>query len=111
MDTVSGTYTGDKVHLVSEDVLDLGNCKFEVYQLPASQDASILIYDREHGLCSSDIYGVNRYWVADQFGAKGVRQDLLLSLHQQLMAAYTKDGRQVRSCTPDITGLALEAII
>lgn len=98
VDTVSGTYTGDKVHLVSEgDVLDLGNCKFEVYQLPGHEDASILIYDREHGLLfSSDIYGVNRYWVADQFGAKGVRQDLLLSLHQQLMAAYTKDGRQVR---------------
>lgn len=95
--TITGVYSGDKVHLVAEgDALDLGNCKFEFYQLPGHEDASILIYDREHGLLfSSDIYGVNRYWVADQFGAKGVRQDLLLSLHQQLMAAYTKDGAKV----------------
>ena len=47
-------------------------------------------------LFSSDIYAVNRYWVADQFAAKGVKQDLLLSLHQQLMDIYTKDGAKVR---------------
>ena len=34
--------------------------------------------------------------MADQFAAKGVKQDLLLSLHQQLMDIYTKDGAQVK---------------
>lgn len=58
---------------------------------------SILIYDRANGLLfSSDIYAVNRYWVADNTGATGVKQDLLLSLHQQLMDIYTKDGAQVK---------------
>ena len=57
----------------------------------------LLLYDRKHGLLfSSDIYGVNRYWVADQFAARGVRQDLLLSLHQQLMEEYAKDGGEVK---------------
>ena len=94
----TGTYTGDKVHLIDEGyVFDLGNCKFEVVHLPGHEDASILIYDRANGLLfSSDIYAVNRYWVADQFAAKGVKQDLLLSLHQQLMDIYTKDGAQVK---------------
>lgn len=94
----SGVYSGDQIHLVKEgDTLDLGNCTFEFFHLPGHEDASILLFDRVHGLLfSSDIYGVNRYWVADQFGAKGVRQDLLLSLQQQLMNAYTKDGAVVK---------------
>ena len=94
----SGTYSGDKVHKVDEGyVFDLGNCKFEVVHLPGHEDSSILIYSRETGLLfSSDIYAVNRYWVADQFGAKGVKQDLLLSLHQQLMDFYNKDGGKVK---------------
>lgn len=94
----SGTYTGSLVHEIDEGFeFDLGNCKFEVVHLPGHEDASILIYDRENGLLfSSDIYAVNRYWVADQFGATGVKQDLLLSLHQQLMDIYTKDGAQVK---------------
>ena len=94
----TGSYTGDKVHLIDEGyVFDLGNCKFEVVHLPGHEDASILIYDRANGLLfSSDIYAVNRYWVADNTGATGVKQDLLLSLHQQLMDIYTKDGAQVK---------------
>lgn len=94
----SGTYSGDKVHKIDEGyVFDLGNCKFEVVHLPGHEDSSILIYSRETGLLfSSDIYAVNRYWVADQFGAKGVKQDLLLSLHQQLMDFYNKDGGKVK---------------
>ena len=65
----TGSYTGDKVHLIDEGyVFDLGNCKFEVVHLPGHEDASILIYDRANGLLfSSDIYAVNRYWVADQY--------------------------------------------
>ncbi len=56
-----------------------------------------MLYGRDTGLLfSSDIYAVNRYWVADQFGAKGVKQDLLLSLHQQLMGIYCKDGGKVK---------------
>lgn len=96
--TKEGTYSGSKIHLVKEgDELDLGNCKFQIYQLPGHEDASILIYDRVHGLLfSSDIYGVNRYWVADQFAAKGVKQDLLLSLQQQLMVEYAKNGGSVK---------------
>lgn len=94
----TGAYTGDNVHAIDEGyVFDLGNCKFEVVHLPGHQDASILIYDRENGLLfSSDIYAVNRYWVADQFSAREVKQDLLLSLHQQLMDIYTKDGASVK---------------
>lgn len=97
-DKRSGTYSGDKVHLIDEGYeFDLGNCKFEVVHLPGHEDSSILIYSRATGLLfSSDIYAVNRYWVADQFGAKGVRQDLLLSLHQQLMDVYAKDGGEVK---------------
>ena len=94
----TGTYTGDLIHQIDEGYeFDLGNCKFEVVHLPGHEDASILLYDRANGLLfSSDIYAVNRYWVADQFAAKGVKQDLLLSLHQQLMDIYTKDGAQVK---------------
>ena len=94
----TGTYTGSNVHVIDEGyVFDLGNCKFEVVHLPGHENASILIYDRENGLLfSSDIYAVNRYWVADQFSARMVKQDLLLSLHQQLMDIYTKDGAQVK---------------
>lgn len=93
-----GTYSGAQIHLVKEgDQLDLGNCKFEILHLPGHEDASIMLYDRANGLLfSSDIYGVNRYWVADQFAAKGVKQDLLLSIHQQLMDTYAKDGGTVR---------------
>ncbi|MGE4276998.1 MAG: cadherin-like beta sandwich domain-containing protein [Lawsonibacter sp.] len=88
--TQSGTYTGAQIHVVSEgDTLSLGNCEFEFLQLPGHEDGMLMMYSRELGLLfSSDIYGVNRYWVADQFSAKGVRQDLLLSLHQQLMDIY-----------------------
>lgn len=94
----TGSYTGNLVHQIDEGfVFDLGNCKFEVVHLPGHENASILIYDRENGLLfSSDIYAVNRYWVADQFSARMVKQDLLLSLHQQLMDIYTRDGAQVK---------------
>ncbi len=93
-----GTYSGDKVHYIDEGyVFDLGNCKFETYRLPGHEDAMMILFDRENGLMfSSDIYAVNRYWVADQFSATGVRQDLLLSIQQQLMDLYTKDGATVR---------------
>ncbi len=94
----TGTYSGSNVHVVDEGyVFDLGNCKFEVVRLPGHEDASILLYSRETGLLfSSDIYAVNRYWVADNTGATGVKQDLMMSLHQQLMDIYTKDGGQVK---------------
>lgn len=96
--TISGTYTGSQVHLIDEgDSFDIGNATLEVYRLPGHEDAMIILYDRAHGLIfSSDIYGVNRYWVADQFSAKGVKQDLVLSLQQQLMDAYRKDGGEIR---------------
>ena len=97
-ETRTGTLSGDKVHYINEgDEFDLGNCKFTAYRLPGHEDAMIILYDRANGLMfSSDIYAVNRYWVADQFGATGVKQDLLLSLQQQLMDLYTKDGAQVK---------------
>lgn len=93
-----GTYSGAKVHEIDEGyVFDLGNCKLETYRLPGHCDDMLMLYDRAHGLLfSSDIYGVNRYWVADQFAARGVKQDLLLSLQQQLMDEYAKDGGVVR---------------
>ncbi len=93
-----GTYSGDKVHEIGEGyVFDLGNCKFETMRLPGHEDALIILYDRENGLIfASDIYSVNRYWVADQFGCTGVKQDLVLSLHQQLMDLYTKDGAEIK---------------
>lgn len=97
-ETITGTYTGDNVHIMKEgDVFDLGNCKFECYQLPGHCDDLMIIYDRENGLMfASDIYAVNRYWVADQFSARGMKQDLVLSLQQQLMDLYTKDGATVK---------------
>lgn len=93
-----GIYTGSNVHIIDEGyVFDLGNCKLEAYRLPGHCDDMIMLYDRANGLMfSSDIYAVNRYWVADQFSATGVKQDLLLSLQQQLMVEYAKDGGQVK---------------
>ena len=95
---ITGSLTGDNVHIIKEGhVFDLGNCKFEVVQLPGHSNDDMLLYSRETGLLfASDIYGVNRYWVADQFSAKGVKQDLVLSLQQQLMDFYTKDGGQIK---------------
>ena len=95
---VTGTYSGDRVHEIDEGyVFDLGNCKLETYRLPGHCDDMLILYDRANGLMfSSDIYAVNRYWVADQFSAKGVKQDLLLSLQQQLMDEYGKDGAEVK---------------
>jgi glyoxylase-like metal-dependent hydrolase (beta-lactamase superfamily II) len=100
-ETFTGTYENSEehpfIHIDEGFVFDLGNCKFETYRLPGHEDAMLLLYDRAHGLLfSSDIYGVNRYWVADQFSAKGVRQDLVLSLHQQLMEEYAKGGAKVK---------------
>ena len=94
----TGTYTGSNVHVIDEGyVFDLGNCKLETYRLPGHCDDMLILYDRANGLMfSSDIYAVNRYWVADQFSAKGVKQDLLLSLQQQLMDEYSKDGAEVK---------------
>ena len=44
-------------------------------------------------LFSSDIYGVNRYWVADQFGGKGCPPGFCsLSAHQRYGRLYK--GRQ-----------------
>ena len=95
---VTGTYSGDRVHEIDEGyVFDLGNCKLETYRLPGHCDDMLILYDRANGLMfSSDIYAVNRYWVADQFSAKGVKQDLLLSLQQQLMDEYSKAGAEVK---------------
>ena len=69
----SGMYSGDKVHVIDEGYeFDLGNCKFKVVHLPGHEDSSLLLYGADTGLLfSSDIYAVNRYWVADQFAAKG----------------------------------------
>ena len=91
-----GTY--DNVIEVGEGhIFDLGNCQFETVRLPGHEDAMLMIYDRKNGLLfASDIYAVNRYWVADQFSARGVKQDLVLSLHQQLMDIYTRDGAEVK---------------
>ena len=98
LETHTGTYEGDQVHEIDEGYeFDLGNAKFKVYRLPGHENAMMVIHDAEHGLLfSSDIYGVNRYWVADQFSATGVRQDLLLSLQQQLMVEYAKNGGVVK---------------
>jgi glyoxylase-like metal-dependent hydrolase (beta-lactamase superfamily II) len=94
----SGTYSGATVHLVKEgDTIDLGNVAFEIMQLPGHCDDQMMLYSKSTGLLfSSDIYGVNRYWVADQFSARGIKLDLLLSLHQQLTDKYNKDGGTVR---------------
>ena len=95
-DEVKGTFD-DVIEIEEGYEFDLGNCKFETLQLPGHEDASLILYDRANGLMfASDIYAVNRYWVADQFGATGVKQDLLLSLHQQLMDIYTRDGAKVK---------------
>jgi glyoxylase-like metal-dependent hydrolase (beta-lactamase superfamily II) len=94
----AGTYTGSKMHLMKEgDKIDLGNVTFEMMRLPGHCDDQMMLYSKETGLLfSSDIYGVNRYWVADQFGARGIKLDLLLSLHQQLFDKYNEGGSAVK---------------
>ena len=98
IDKQEGVYEGDNIHLVEEgDKLDIGNAVFTIYRLPGHEDGMIILHEPKLGLIfASDIYGVNRYWVADQFGCTGVKQDLVLSLQQQLMDAYTKDGGLVK---------------
>lgn len=96
IDTRKGTYGKNAIEIDEGHVFDLGNCKFKVYRLPGHENASMILHDAEHGLIfASDIYGVNRYWVADQFSARGMKQDLLLSLQQQLMVEYRKDGGKI----------------
>lgn len=93
IDTRKGEYDENAIEIDEGYVFNLGNCKFKVYRLPGHEHASMILHDAEHGLIfASDIYGVNRYWTADQFSARGVKQDLLLSLQQQLMDLYRKDG-------------------
>lgn len=97
VDTRKGTYGDNAIEIDEGHVFDLGNCKFKVYRLPGHENASIILHDAEHGLIfASDIYGVNRYWTADQFSARGMKQDLLMSLQQQLMVEYRRDGGQIR---------------
>ena len=95
--TLEGIYEGDRVHEVEEgDIFDIGNAQFHVYRLPGHEDGMIILHEPNLGLMfSSDIYGVNRYWVADQFSASGVKQDLVMSLHQQLMVKYRENGGQI----------------
>lgn len=97
IDTRKGTYGKNAIEVDEGHVFDLGNCKFKVYRLPGHENASMILHDAEHGLIfASDIYGVNRYWVADQFSARGMKQDLLMSLQQQLMIEYRKNGGQIK---------------
>lgn len=96
-DTKKGQYAENAFEIDEGYVFDLGNCKFNVYRLPGHENASMILHDAEHGLIfASDIYGVNRYWTADQFSARGVKQDLLLSLQQQLMVQYRKNGGKIK---------------
>lgn len=97
IDTRKGEYGKNAIEIDEGYVFDLGNCKFKTYRLPGHENASMILHDAEHGLIfASDIYGVNRYWTADQFSARGMKQDLLLSLQQQLMAAYQRDGGLIK---------------
>ncbi|MDD6212357.1 MAG: cadherin-like beta sandwich domain-containing protein [Clostridiales bacterium] len=98
IESMKVTYDETICHEIEEGhVFDLGNVKFTAYALPGHTDDMIILHSAETGLLfSSDIYGVNRYWVADQFTAAGIRQDLLLSLQQQLMDAYHKNGGLVK---------------
>ncbi|MCQ2146548.1 MAG: cadherin-like beta sandwich domain-containing protein [Bacteroidales bacterium] len=96
-DTRKGEYGENAIEIDEGYVFDLGNCKFKTYRLPGHENASMILHDAEHGLIfASDIYGVNRYWTADQFSARGVKQDLLLSLQQQLMVEYRKNGGLIK---------------
>lgn len=97
IDTRKGEYGKNAIEIDEGHVFDLGNCKFKVYRLPGHENASMILHDAEHGLIfASDIYGVNRYWTADQFSARGMKQDLLMSLQQQLMVEYRKNGGQIK---------------
>lgn len=97
IDTRKGTYGKNVIEIDEGYVFDLGNCKFKVYRLPGHENASMILHDAEHGLIfASDIYGVNRYWTADQFSARGMKQDLLMSLHQQLMVEYRKNNGKIK---------------
>lgn len=97
IDTRKGTYGDNAIEIDEGYVFDLGNCKLKVYRLPGHENASMILHDAEHGLIfASDIYGVNRYWTADQFSARGMKQDLLMSLQQQLMVEYRKNDGQIK---------------
>jgi len=96
IDERKGTYE-NAIEIDEGYEFDLGNCKLKTYRLPGHENASMILHDAVHGLVfASDIYGVNRYWTADQFSARGVKQDLLLSLQQQLMVEYRKNGGLIK---------------
>ncbi len=79
------------------DSLSLGDVQLEVYHLPGHANGNLILYNRANGLIfSSDIYSVNRYWLADGTGVSGVKADLLLSLQQQLMDKYRAGGSVIK---------------
>jgi glyoxylase-like metal-dependent hydrolase (beta-lactamase superfamily II) len=83
-----------KVKNIDEgDLFHLGGCDLHVYALPGHANGNVILQDKVNGLIfASDIYGCTRAGSADNVGVSGMRADLLLSLAQQVYAAYKKDG-------------------
>lgn len=77
------------------EVFHLGGCDLWVYALPGHANGNVILQDKVNGLIfSSDIYGCTRAGSADNVNVAGVKVDLLLSLAQQVHAAYyTNNGK------------------
>lgn len=84
----------EKIKNIDEgDMLSLGGCDLYVYALPGHANGNIILQDKVNGLIfSSDIYGCTRAGSADNVNVSGVKVDLLLSLAQQVHAAYYKNN-------------------
>lgn len=78
------------------DVFHLGGCDLYVYALPGHANGNIILQDKVNGLIfSSDIYGCTRAGSADNVNVAGVKADMLLTLSQQVHAAYYENNGKV----------------
>jgi len=78
------------------DVLDLGNVKMYAYQVPAHEDGLVMLDDKQDGwVFATDMFGPNRPATADLANFSGVKNDLFLSMIEQLYANLRKDGGKI----------------
>lgn len=76
------------------DKFDLGGgIVFDVYALPGHSDDLVILNDKQNGLVfATDIYGCTRAGSADNVNVAGVKVDMLLSMAQQVHAAYLENS-------------------
>lgn len=86
------------VHNVDEgDSFDLGGgCVFEVYCMPGHANSNITLNDKQSGMVFNSDNICTRAGSADNTGVSGLKTDLLLSITQQAISNFTKDGAEVK---------------